>query len=645
MAKITTGISQTFWCSLDQNGHAQYEPAEICIGEGKAERNSWFDVLFRGAIVLPDKSPLTLLVTGPPGSGKSTLTMELCYRLSLGGAIPGQRAMSTLYISADSETDPLIKNAKSFGWEEVDSKIIALGKGDKPIAPAVAVWGKDKIKKWTVLSEIVGMALMTVAKWGKVAVPEEVRKNVVKKIDEKPTENRVRGEYHPEILVIDSLNIIEPEQRGKYFQKYLKAAPKNTKIIIFILDSSSAGGEHRFWEYACDTVIRLDHTDYRHYYVRTIEVQKARYQEHVWGQQQLKIYSRFDVPDKPDARVLKKDDYAKEKENRNTKLRRGHPYHEEGGIFLFPSIHYYLSGYKRLAPRQIPQKADTIPRQLDEILVGGYPEGRCAAFIGSRGAHKSHLGYVHLLHRIINYDEGGLIVSLRDDEGMTKSTMQRIIEHEFPNQVNPLKLLNDCEKDNRLEILYYPPGYITPEEFFHRMFLSIQRLKQRDVKLTLLFNSLDQLSPRFPLCASQEILIPGIIESTSAEGVTSIFIAVEEPGQPAEQYGLLAMADLILDFQLCKFRFEDYFGHLDEAIDFKKKEEAVRNEIMRIQGDSRGSYCEKVVCKVVRYAGGQAAGAAGLLELVDDVKNQPFYDNAGLNFTLFSPKYSEGELL
>jgi hypothetical protein len=50
---------------------------------------------------------------------------------------------------------------------------------------------------------------------------------------------------------------------------------------------------------------------------------------------------------------------------------------------------------------------------------------------------------------------------------------------------------------------------------------------------------------------------------------------------------------------------------------------------------------------VVRFSGGQAAGAGGILELVEE-NNSVFklYDNKeGLYFTPFSPLFSQGELI
>ena len=110
--------------------------------------------------------------------------------------------------------------------------------------------------------------------------------------------------------------------------------------------------------------------------------------------------------------------------------------------------------------------------------------------------------------------------------------------------------------------VYLFPG---TEEFFHRVFISVHRLKMQGRSLTVLFNSLDQISARFPLCAKQEIFIPGIIQALSGEGVTSICVAVDEPGQPGQQYGLLPMADLIVSFEMRQFTAADYYSQISSG--------------------------------------------------------------------------------
>ena len=75
--------------------------------------------------------------------------------------------------------------------------------------------------------------------------------------------------------------------------------------------------------------------------------------------------------------------------------------------------------------------------------------------------HKSHLGYLQLLSRTIKYEnEKGLVISLRGDEGMARKVMSKILKQEFPTVGYDLV---DLEKKDKLEIVYYPPGNITPE--------------------------------------------------------------------------------------------------------------------------------------------------------------------------------------
>ena len=185
------------------------------------------------------------------------------------------------------------------------------------------------------------------------------------------------------------------------------------------------------------------------------------------------------------------------------------------------------------------------------------------------------------------------------------------------------------------------------------MFLSIHRMKQYEsgndskVKISLLFNSLDQLSSRFPLCANEDIFVPGIIETLSAENITSFFIAVEEPGQPEEQYGLLSMADLIIDFSHKLFEKNQYCGHLNQCLDLEQRLNEEDLDKIKI---GIGNKHPSIVIRIIRFAGGQAAGSGGLLELID--RTSPAYElykrydqnkKEGLYFTGFSPKQDQGK--
>ncbi|MFX0139220.1 MAG: hypothetical protein ACFFDN_36600, partial [Candidatus Hodarchaeota archaeon] len=298
--------------------------------------------------------------------------------------------------------------------------------------------------------------------------------------------------------------------------------------------------------------------------------------------------------------------------------------------------------------RAFTQDVETVETPCKELneMIRGFPIGRCTAFMGCRGGHKSHLGYLHLLERIektrdlpAGKKEAGIIISLRDDEQMTKQHMAKILKENMIIDIiknrgesfyidddmelieienNAKSKLNNMLRNNEIEILYFPPGYITPDEFFHRMFMSIHRLKRDNRTITLLFNSLDQISARFPLCAHQPIFIPAMIESLAGERVTNIFIAVDEPGQPVAQYGLLPMADLVLTFGRYEIKEEEYHRlYYGQSQGYQGKNELI----------------DLILLEVTRFSGGEKAGTKGLLELVySDKISESIHNKPGLYF-------------
>ncbi|MFH1679872.1 MAG: ATPase domain-containing protein [Candidatus Eisenbacteria bacterium] len=659
MKKQLTHISQAFWCDPERD--YMFEQAQFSLGDseggeegGREKAVSWLDTLFMGGIALPDteeqeKRAITLLITGPPGTGKSTLATELCYRWAM-----SKDPLTTYYVTTEGHGPWMIENAKKLNWTDVDR--VFGSEGGDAISPVsiFEVRRESELRQWAhnkpglvetardvlgPILELLGINPSVLSSSSRKAKPESGRR-------------AGRGAI-PHVVVIDSLNTIpEREDRAEIFRHFMQIAELGPKILIVILDSTPDSRAADFWEFTSDVVIRLDREYPSGYMIRNIEILKARYQVHKWGKHQLKIYepSRVDgkEPLKKAARGSSRDDgeeSSKEAKEASRRM-RSHPFRREGGIFIFPSIHYYLSEYKRKSPIIKPEPIDSPVMNLNRALYGGFPMGRCVGLIGTRGGHKSHLGYLELLHRIVDQppavSAGGvpatpeilhkaLVISLRDDEGMTRDTMEKILKQHWPER--KIDLWEDLEKKGLLEVMYYPPGYITPEEFFHRLLLSIKRMnrdenRSRKPHITLLFNSLDQLASRFPLCAREEIFIPGVIQMLSAEEVSSFFVGAKEVGQPEEYYGLLSMAELILSLDRKSFAREEYLGFVQRAFGEHSKTPEFAQAARNFPEEHNA-----VLLSVVRYAGGQAAGASGILELVNKQDFLfPLYGQQGLVF-------------
>jgi len=506
---------------------------------------------------------MVMLVTGAPGSGKSTFALELCYRLALEDNSNSQldprmqNGISSIYVSAEASAPSVIQNACSYGWKEgVFYKLprkpekIYIGKHQVFIYGRNTTEGKDETAE-NVLDEISG-------DWW---IPDD--------------DFCGRGDrIGPQVLVIDSLNTLG-KKAPKKLSSILRKCSNSYLLTIAIMNTGPGILPDHNWvpsEYMADIEIDFSYDRPENYMIRRVWIVKARFQDHADGWHRMKINPKPTGEAVPNPL---------------------NPVIKEGGIFVFPSVHRHLSlargelekaqdnndrldKFQNDKSDRYPEPIKTPFKALTNAVQGnGFPAGFCTAIVGDRGGMKSHLAYYTLLKFLLNSEnqkERAVIISLRDTENAAIDTLADILWQQVDDEGKRLVADIDSRekaetyvkdrliKKDRLEVLYFWPGYISPEEFFHLVCTSVDRPgkgKDRSGKETksepaalLIINGLEQLSARFPLCAKESMFISGLLSVLTVKGITVLVTSGGLTGLPAEQggvpAGLLPMSDLII---------------------------------------------------------------------------------------------------
>lgn len=507
---------------------------------------------------------LLMLLSGPSGTGKSTFALELCCRLARAGRKQNVRPINSYYVSAEEPEPRLRKKAESFKW------------------PTDILTTYDKVTKGNPTFKQSSVIIRAVD-------PDETQnagetKTIFQKIAEGLAQDNPLGQKQNtslpnpvDIVVLDSINVLSPSSEDtpdKVFADIRRnicrkvAERVNPMLVIVVLDGSADDKHSKYWEYVSDIVIRFGWEEKMGYTLRTFEMVKVRGQHFAWGKQRLKI-----------CKGPKEDEiYASSHES---------PYLNEGGLFIFPSVHWHLSQFRRekaaqnvisagkqserlelpddvkeLGDQMAEGKTSQKPHEEGEVtgagvqetngkkLHGGLPLPGCTAFVGDRGSMKSHLAYMILLDQALNKNRNTLLISFRDDIPSAVTTMQEIATQQ---QFNNAKSVKDLIKDDHLEIIHNEVGYISPEEFFHKIYVAIKRPREGGEKVRLVvINGLDQLEARYPLISSEAMFVPALIQLLNNNDLCTIIVSADgeaSPGTRTNLYGLTPMADLLIKFQ------------------------------------------------------------------------------------------------
>lgn len=496
----------------------------------------WFDALLGGGILIPDsvkkgdERPLIWLVSGPPGTGKTIFSLELCHHLTSKCQEGEEHPLFACYYSAESPVSVLKENLCSFGWPAF--------RGDH-----FNIIGEDKLRH--------------VGTWD----------DLFKKLPHTVVAPKDHDQRFYHVIVIDSLNVLGTQIHNRDPFHVLKSIQDNLKgrcwIVILMQDWEHDHGHDPSFAFVADIETRLSVKERRGYLLHYLRVVKMRNQEHARGEQLLKIYAR---PINPN-RALNDTDSLHHPASDQIGIERN-----SGGIFIFPSIHRHLSSLGAGTPsvkcittatRYISEEDILHPpvTGLDQLTplgmaadnkpIGGFPKGCCTAFLGDRGAMKSHLAYLTLLKNLeCDKKASGVMLSLRDNVSAAEFTLQQLCLQENMDASLVCKL----REENRLDIVYFAPGYLPPEEFMHRVFVAIEGMIQRHGNkdgehIIAVLNGLDHLAARHPLCAEESMFVPALVSYLNKRNVSSFVVTATDDPFTADNSGIMPMAEMLIRFE------------------------------------------------------------------------------------------------
>lgn len=432
------------------------------------------DDLLRGGFITPSiEKGLILLVKGKPGTGKSTLALQLAK-----GALSWQKLQChkkvVIYSGEQSRED-----LKSL-WMRLDPK-------DKRFNKLVIN------SKLEISSEIPFSEDSWTLEWASM-----VHDDILKKSSKKN-----------KMIIVDGLNLMSLEDRKTFQIEYLVKALREQSLVGVIIFETDASSNDNL-DYLADINIELKGGVLEgnpEYYLNHIRINKARFQSHVLGWHQYKITNHSGIIVYPSLhyRVHKPgrlDERLEDSEKnilgiKGQKTPAGSKENESSALV-------HLLGKNNLKP------------------------GSCTIVLGARRTWKTLLTF-DFLRSGSQMGERGLLVSLIDNQPTIVNQREKLC-YEFCLQGKNIKSIKKCPHRKcykKVHLFHFRPGCIAPGEFLHYLTKSIEYHKEieKDSIKRLVFWDLTQLEYRFPLLAQDKLFIPGLMDLLKHEHtITSLFM-------------------------------------------------------------------------------------------------------------------------
>lgn len=447
---------------------------------------SQLDALLKdGGIVIPDNpdSPgVSVLIKGQAGAGKSTLSMLMAAKCAQDGGPALYCALEQSGYSLKRLSRCLDVDQSGWHWTE-----------------EVKPEPEEETNENEGVIYLTGLQSVRTREGDFRDYLELLAEQTQRHID-------IYGDDKISIIIIDSLNVFgrSPIDRLK-LEELKKTLARRNRILIFIGEPDETQLK---WDRLVDLVIALGNKNLSSdYFLRTITIEKARFQNHILGSHVVKIKGK---------RIV-----SSRREQANT------PSADQVGFFIYPSLHYHLSVAiergKRLEIRQDHHQGahegvllKTGFEALDTALKGGIKRGTMTAIPSNISYVARGIGLSFLAQGVLN-GERSLYLSLQDDP-------KSIIE--LPSEAD----ISDMVTSGNLVIEGFRPGFISAEEFVDRIISAILDKSRLNATFQrVVFDDVRQVGLRFPLLETAPVFLPTLMDIFKLYDMTALFLNTTIP--------------------------------------------------------------------------------------------------------------------
>ncbi len=398
-------------------------------------------------IVLPDEDEHetgsgNIVITGPPGSAKSTLAIQFavaCTHKHNNQAFPA-------YVSLENSPEEILEKAREFGWGDVCRVVHSMQTEREELTDALhrvltqpacedcpIQSGKNDKYEYcqthagnleTPLGQLEGRVLLASLSPRPLA-GREISENVFweryqqleRLLVAAATLREVAKKKEPTldfrrilpVVVLDSLNMLAMRQLGRNeIATLFQLFRQHQTVGIFVVESTL---DTPFDSTLADVVISLDMPDDDRYFVRRLKVVKSRYRQQVYGWHPLRML-RLQNKHATTPPILSRGDPAKPEVAR-----------PRCGVVPYPSLHYVIL---RSGEYLVPEKEDNRWTKPDEttgetwgvsalsyVLPSGLRNGSVFVVEGPRGTRQMNLAMTFLAKGLAK-NQSVLLIRLHD---------------------------------------------------------------------------------------------------------------------------------------------------------------------------------------------------------------------------------------